>query len=492
MLNSKSRAGFGLVCVALLASSLSLRGSGISKPVPAYSTVEDEAAPLTQRGTLNMVGAGVTCVDDVPNTRTNCTIPGGGPALDAATDAATPFNTRIGHQTLNGLTTGINLTAGGYQSLLANTEADGNSAYGFQSLMANTTGAENSAFGYRSLYSNILGEANVAVGFDALFSNLGYSNVAVGNSALFTNSSGFQNVGIGVDALFLNDLTHYNTAVGNGALYNNVVDSNSAVGFEALYSNTTGYGNTALGSLALHTVTVGNQNSAVGQEAQETLWNGWNNAAFGYQALHLNSVGSSNTALGSQSLLNCNFNSNTAVGYEALRDVTSEGYNTAVGKGALVLTTGAGNIAMGYLAADSLTTGSYNLIIGYQTEAPAPAGDNQLNIGDLIRGDLSADWHRIDGTSLYKATPNVASAGTLALPVGNGFHITGTTDITTLNPCDATNDGRLVTLIFDDILTLTDGNNLKLAENFVTTTDDAIQLYCDGSNWFQVAPGSVN
>jgi hypothetical protein len=34
-------------------------------------------------------------------------------------------------------------------------------------------------------------------------------------------------------------------------------------------------------------------------------------------------------------------------------------------------------------------------------------------------------------------------------------------------------------------LTFTDGNNLKIAGNFVTSADDTITLVCDGTNWFE-------
>lgn len=51
---------------------------GGSDEVEFYASVEDEGVALTQRRTLNMVGAGVTCVDDNGNMETDCTISGGG------------------------------------------------------------------------------------------------------------------------------------------------------------------------------------------------------------------------------------------------------------------------------------------------------------------------------------------------------------------------------------------------------------------------------
>jgi hypothetical protein len=84
----------------------------------------------------------------------------------------------------------------------------------------------------------------------------------------------------------------------------------------------------------------------------------------------------------------------------------------------------------------------------------------------------------------------VASAAALPVPTGNVFHVTGTTNITSITSTNV-GAGTVVTLIFDDVLTFTDGNNLKLAGNFVTSADDTITLAYDGSNWFEIAR-SVN
>jgi len=84
---------------------------------------------------------------------------------------------------------------------------------------------------------------------------------------------------------------------------------------------------------------------------------------------------------------------------------------------------------------------------------------------------------------------DVASATTTTLGNdGDTFDITGTTSITsvTIKPV-----GTVVKLQFDGILTFTDGSNLKLAGNFVTTAGDTIMLYSDGTNWIELAR-SVN
>ena len=84
---------------------------------------------------------------------------------------------------------------------------------------------------------------------------------------------------------------------------------------------------------------------------------------------------------------------------------------------------------------------------------------------------------------------NVASATTTTLGTdGNFFVITGTTTITSITAKTA---GTIVVLDFSGVLTLTDGSNLKLAGNFVTTADDTITLVSDGTNYIEISR-SVN
>lgn len=84
----------------------------------------------------------------------------------------------------------------------------------------------------------------------------------------------------------------------------------------------------------------------------------------------------------------------------------------------------------------------------------------------------------------------VASAAAMPVPTGRVFHVTGTTNITSITSTNF-QAGAVITLIFDDVLTFTDGNNLKLAGNFVTSADDTITLVYDGTNWFETSR-SVN
>jgi len=80
---------------------------------------------------------------------------------------------------------------------------------------------------------------------------------------------------------------------------------------------------------------------------------------------------------------------------------------------------------------------------------------------------------------------NVSSASAI-VPTGQLFHVTGTTNITSIT---ATNvkAGTSIKIIFDGVLTLTDGNNLKLAGNFTTSADATITLVYDGTNFYETS-----
>ena len=80
----------------------------------------------------------------------------------------------------------------------------------------------------------------------------------------------------------------------------------------------------------------------------------------------------------------------------------------------------------------------------------------------------------------------VASAATIALPLEcDVFSISGTTGITSITALGWA--GRTAKLIFQGALTVTDGGNLRLNGNFVTTADDVLTLCSDGTNWYEVS-----
>lgn len=106
---------------------------------------------------------------------------------------------------------------------------------------------------------------------------------------------------------------------------------------------------------------------------------------------------------------------------------------------------------------------------------------------DFNSGDLRLGVNVVSGTTVSDgAVSTVASAASIDLPLGSAvFSITGTTNITSVGVTGWT--GKRATLVFAGILTFTDGSNLKLAGNFVTSADDSITLVCDGTNWYEVA-----
>ncbi len=120
--------------------------------------------------------------------------------------------------------------------------------------------------------------------------------------------------------------------------------------------------------------------------------------------------------------------------------------------------------------------------------------DIRYTAAEAASGEVIVGTNTKNGTTLQigsQSVPTVASAAALTLPLGvKVFLISGTTNITSIVATGWA--GRRVTLIFQGVLTLTDGGNLKLGGNFVTTADDAIDLVCDGTSWIQPAPGSAN
>jgi len=112
-----------------------------------------------------------------------------------------------------------------------------------------------------------------------------------------------------------------------------------------------------------------------------------------------------------------------------------------------------------------------NMVIGNNTIG-------NVNAPIYLSGGSSRCFHNITDESVL-----LASASTITLPNTRDFiRITGTTNITSVT---ASWEGRRVVLKFADVLTFTDGSNLKLAGNFVTSADDTITLVSDGTNWYE-------
>ena len=378
----------------------------------------------------------------------------GNNALGALTTNAN--NTAIGSGAL-AVSTTANNTAIGYDALTANTTGMTNTAIGSKALDANTEGDYNTALGYEALGANTDSDSNTAIGYNAMVANLsgGEDNTAVGRNALDANTTGDYNTALGYNTLSVNSTTSNNTAVGYGALDANTDPNNTAVGYNALGSNTSGTETTAMGSGALDANTDGEYNTAVGYNALGANTAGDSNTALGHGALAQNeSSADKNTAVGHYALEgNDTGENNVAIGYSAHRDngtgtqnvvIGSEAmtwgnrdYNVAVGYHALLAYTGGGvaeggNTVIGHEAGESLVSGGYNTLLGYgagdnitddanrniiignDTDAPAADGDDQLNIGGTIWGDLNNDYVAIGGTAIPDdAMLDITQAGTV-------------------------------------------------------------------------------
>lgn len=121
-------------------------------------------------------------------------------------------------------------------------------------------------------------------------------------------------------------------------------------------------------------------------------------------------------------------------------------------------------------------------------------GNDVFGLQHTVLGVGNITWVDILGVNANgllwtKKGADVVSAATIT-PTGNLFHVTGTTNITSVSATGIT-AGTEITIIFDGALTFTDGSNLKLAGNFVTTADDTITLKYDGANWYEIGR-SVN
>lgn len=120
----------------------------------------------------------------------------------------------------------------------------------------------------------------------------------------------------------------------------------------------------------------------------------------------------------------------------------------------------------------------------------------QIQLGS---GSATPDWlirrngsetARIEGRlEVTKAMQSLAAANEITV---GGYarlvQISGTTEIKKII---AGVEGQEVTLKFAEALTIKDGENLKLAGDFVTTGDDTLTLICNGTNWYEICR-SVN
>jgi len=143
------------------------------------------------------------------------------------------------------------------------------------------------------------------------------------------------------------------------------------------------------------------------------------------------------------------------------------------------------NVFKGGGAAGGLGLGSGHIITWNSASASTSTVSGDTGLAAFAAGVIKATDGSTGIRGLLGGGTAVASAGAMPLPTGRVFHVTGTTSITSITSTNF-QAGAVITLIFDGILTFTDGNNLKLASNFVTSADDTITLVYDGTNWYEI------
>ena len=226
---------------------------------------------------------------------------------------------------------------------------------------------------------------NIAVSTIAATGNITAARYQINGSTVLAILPGSGNLGVGVDA---------------GGLTVDGGDYNSFVGYHAGYSNTLGGLNAFVGSMAGYSNTTGQTNSFFGANAGVLNTTGWSNTYGGYQTGRYNQAGSANTIFGADAgygVSNNSFSSSTLVGYRA-------GYG---------LTTGSDNILLGWQAGYTTTSGARNIVIGYDQRTSADAASNELNIGGVLYGNLTARTIGIS-TRVPQAALDIVSTGTAA------------------------------------------------------------------------------
>jgi hypothetical protein len=266
------------------------------------------------------------------------------------------------------------------------------------------------------------GDYNVFVGKDAGSSttNTGANNSFVGAGAGYNNSVGFSNSYFGSYSGYTNTGGDLNTFMGYNSGNLNTADANTFLGAYGGAANTTGAYNSFVGAYAGYNNNTGADNTFVGYNAgrQNNSPQGANNSFVGSNAGRWNGVGKNNSLMGYYAaFFNQTGSANSILGAEA------GGYNGGSGSGSFSsstlmgyqagtqLTTGYGNIFIGFKAGYDVNTGIGNIVIGYNKTTSAVGANNELNIGDVVYGDLSAKTIGIS-TRVPQAALDVVSTGT--------------------------------------------------------------------------------
>ena len=396
------------------------------------------------------------------------------------TSSTDSYNTAVGYDAGNDITTGVQNTLIGGLSGDAFTDADFNTAIGYASLSSDTQGSKSVAIGNNTLASQNFTSAtdtyNVAVGYNAGLSlTTGTANTLIGGLSGDAITTGFSNTAVGYNSLSKATTGDNNVAVGSDALFSNTVgDKNVAVGRSALLnfdpaSDSDTY-NTAVGHEAGKQLTTGIQNTLIGGLVGDSLTNGDFNVAIGYAALDADTLGDKSVAIGKSALTNQNFTSstdthNTAVGFHVGLNVTTGLQNTLIGSSSGDSLTDADfNVAVGYNTLGTDTLGSRSVAIGYEALKAQnfTSATNSYNTAvgfhagnDITTGTLNTIMGGLAGDALTTGFQNVAigygalgaeTVGGDSVAIGTEALLTQNTSATSIyNVAIGTSAGRLIT-----------------------------------------------
>lgn len=208
----------------------------------------------------------------------------------ANTQSATPFQTFVGYQAGNAVTTGANNSFVGYQAGLLVSSSPQNTALGALALSSLTTNAtgQNTAVGYQSLKA-ATNTGNTGVGWNTGYQvTTGQYNTVMGWQALAGVTTGNNNTAVGANALSGSSGTSNGTAIGSGSGGSASGADNTFAGYNAGNGVTSGAQNVIIGSGAGNTTTI--------------LTTGSNNILIGYQATPSSATVSNEVTIGNTSI----------------------------------------------------------------------------------------------------------------------------------------------------------------------------------------------
>ena len=289
------------------------------------------------------------------------------------------FNSALGERALNQLTTGSRNVAVGYRSLESVQAGDRNVGVGPFAGHQLVNGRRNVMVGVDVLYQTTTASDNIGLGYLAMHAaGEIHQNISLGGYSMGSATGGASyNVAAGYMAL-RNVTSEHNIGLGQYALLNaGASDRNVAIGRASLISLRTGTGNVAVGDGALAEARTPSGLVAIGRRALASMVDEANLAALGDEAGRY-WRGPNNVMVGTRALQGSSGSSggerNTVLGYQA-------GYRMG---------SGSRNTLIGSMAGWSLVDGSDNILIGNAVNTnPAATGNNRLNIGNTIFGDMS-------------------------------------------------------------------------------------------------------